>query len=279
MEPPQQLFGDPDEWRHFTQRHPNFFTVFDALNGTMQRTLIRTFDVDSFSKRLVHFIGRLTLEDFMETLLLTGNGYGVAGLKILRGQYERTVAAAYIAKFPDSAERFANYGRIQYRRMLNQAKELYGEEDLRAQLSPGKIEEIEAAYEEVKDQFNEALCKQCGTTRLSFSWSNLDVASMARKAGYGLDKLYFHCYTIPTQQAHASVLSVLSRIVERPDGTESFNETAQHAEGDAALSCAHAVMLRMLRIQNDLFLLGLEDEIRQRDAEYHVAWNRATELA
>jgi hypothetical protein len=277
MELPEHMFGDENEWLRFTQRLPDFFRVFDTLNVTIRRVLIRTFHVDNAAKELVHFIGRLTIEDFMETLLLAGNGYGVAALKILRGQYERTVSAAYIAKFPESAQRFVEFGSVQYRRMLNQAKELYGDEGLRVQLSPGKIEEIEQAYQEVKDKFTEPLCKKCGTTRTSFSWSDLDTASMALKAGYGLDKLYFHCYTIPTQQAHASVLSVLSRRVELQDGTISFNEAAQHEEADAALSFAHALMLRMLRVQNDFFHLGFEEEIGQRYAEYQTVWNRSTE--
>jgi hypothetical protein len=212
----------------------------------------------------------------METLLLCGNGYGVAGLKIVRGQYERTVAAAYLAKNPASAERFVEFGYIQNRRMLNQARELYGDEELRTQLSEGKIEEIERAYEEVRDKFREPLCKTCGTTRATFSWSNLDTASMALKGGYGLEKLYYQCYMIPTQHAHASVLSVLSRIRRAPDGTKYFDERAQHDEANAALSNAHVLMLRMMRIHNDFFKLALDKEIQQCDADFHIAWAAPT---
>jgi hypothetical protein len=58
--------------------------------------------------------------------------------------------------------------------MLNQAKQIYGEQRLRGMLSPGRIEKIETAYNGVKDEFKESLCEKCDTTRMAFSWSALD---------------------------------------------------------------------------------------------------------
>jgi hypothetical protein len=97
------VFGDSGEWPRFFERHRTFFETFGALNDTICKILIREFEVDSTDKEVVHFLGRLTIEDFMEVLLLSGNGYGIGTLKILRGQYKRSVTAAYIAKHPPSA--------------------------------------------------------------------------------------------------------------------------------------------------------------------------------
>ena len=262
------VFGDSDEWQRFFERHRTFFETFGALNDTIRKTLIREFEVDSADKEVVHFLGRLTIEDFMEILLLSGNGYGIGALKILRGQYERTVTAAYIAKHPASAQRFVDYGNIQYGRMLNHAKRAYGRQGLEEILSPGKITEIEQAYSHSKDSFKEPLCKSCGTTRTSFSWSELDTASMALKSGYGLERLYHHAYMIPTQQAHATVLSLLTRIKRDTKGSKYFDPSPQHEEADAALSTAHCLMLTMLKVQNDFFHLGLDQELGQRNEEY-----------
>jgi hypothetical protein len=270
----QVVFGYSEEWKMFMERHPKFLDVFRRFNCTMRKVLIRTFEVDSGAKEIIHFLGRLTIEDFMEVLMLSANGYGVGALKILRGQYERTVTAGYLSKHPEEADKFAEFGNVQYHKMLNQARQIYSVADLRAQMSPGKTEEIEEAYRDVKDKFVEPLCRKCGTTRPSFSWSSLDTASMALKSGYGLEKLYLHAYMIPTQQAHATVVSLLSRVRRRPDGEKYFDESAQHEEADAALSTSHTCMLVMLGIQDDFHQLGLKEEINQRCADYGELWKR-----
>jgi hypothetical protein len=53
------IFGDSEQWVQFTQTHPAFFKVFGPLNQTMRRVLIRTFEVDSVAKEIIHFLGRL----------------------------------------------------------------------------------------------------------------------------------------------------------------------------------------------------------------------------
>lgn len=267
-------FGDSEEWKKFVQRHGLFAEKLDDLTATITNVLSHSFTVETPAQEIVHFFGPLAVEDFMEILLLCGNGYGVGALKILRGLYERTVTAAYIAKHPDTAERFLDFGSIQMRRMLNQAKELYGTNVLRQMLSPGKMESIEAEYQAVKDKFLEPLCKTCDTTRMSFSWSSLDTASMARKAGYCLDKLYHLAFMIPTPQAHATVLSLTSRMRTDEHGLRYFNSAAQHDEADAALSTAHGLILVMLSIQNDYFKSGKDAEIAERNAEYLAIWKR-----
>jgi hypothetical protein len=144
------VFGDSGEWPRFFERHRTFFETFGALNDTIRKILIREFEVDSTDKAVVHFLGRLTIEDFMEVLPLS--------------------------KHPPSAQRFVDYGNIQYGRMLNHLKQAYGRQGLEEILSPGNITEIEQAYSHSKASFKEPLCKSRGTTRTSFSWSELDTA-------------------------------------------------------------------------------------------------------
>ncbi len=104
-----------------------------------------------------------------------------------------------------------------------------------------------------------------------FSWSKHDLATMAKKAGYGLENYYCKAYAIPTQQAHSTVLSVVSRL-NREEGGMYFESDAQHPEADSAISTAHVVMLKMLRVQSSFFSLGLDDEIREREAECKATW-------
>jgi hypothetical protein len=91
---------------------------------------------------------------------------------------------------------------------------------------------------------------------------------MALKSGYGLERLYHHAYMIPTQQAHATVLSLLTRIKRDAKGSKSFDPSPQHEEADAALSTAHCLMLTMRKVRNDFFHLGLDEELGKRNAEY-----------
>jgi hypothetical protein len=48
--------------------------------------------------RVVFYLGRVAADDFSELLILSGNGYGIGALKVLRGMYERVVTAAFIMK-------------------------------------------------------------------------------------------------------------------------------------------------------------------------------------
>ena len=205
----------------------------------------------------------------MEILLLCGNGYGIGGLKLLRALYERAVTAAYIAQNPNEAETFLDYHHIHLGKLFNHAAQLF---DMGSLFSAEKIGDIKKSYEITKGKFQEPLCEKCGTTRTSFSWSRLDIASMAQKVDQNLAKLYLPCYFQPTLQAHSTVSALLARLVEREAGVVSFNEGAQREKADEALIGAHNVILFVLDTQSEFFILGLEKEIEQRRADFMKIW-------
>ncbi len=138
---------------------------------------------------------------------LRANGCGTGALKIFRGMHERTVTAPYISKFPEEAGRFWNYSAVANRRLLNQAKKLYGGKQLKQLMYVDSLDEAEKAYLEVRHDYEEALCEPCKKVRTGLSWSKLGLPAMAKKAGYGLERCYWHAYAIPTQQAHSTVLA------------------------------------------------------------------------
>jgi hypothetical protein len=137
------------------------------------------------------------------------------------------------------------------------------------------IQQIQSSYDQVKDKFREPLCQKCGTHRTQFSWSRLDIASMARKASKDLGKLYLQCYLEPTLQAHATVSSLIARLRERDGGGVSFSEEAQHGKASEALIGAHNVILHVIRTQNEYFKLNLDQEIGERFKNFMAVWDES----
>lgn len=265
------VFGFPEEWVAFQQKHPKFVEALAPLAETAQHAIRRSFIPKSPADELVFFMGALVLEDFTELWLLAGNGCGTGALKILRGMYERTVTAAYVSKFPDEARRFWRFGAIAHRRVLNNAKLLYGSEQLKGLLSAAHLEEVEKNYLEARHDFEEIVCARCELFRIMFSWSKYDLSTMARKAGYGLEYCYFNAYSIPTQQAHSTVMAVSSHLKTQEDG-KYFDRDVEHLHAPVAAMTGHVVLLKMLRVQNSYFSLGLESEIRQLEADCKTMW-------
>jgi uncharacterized protein (DUF4415 family) len=265
------VFGFPEEWVAFQQHHARFLESFETLAETMNKVRVRTFTPRSPADETVFFLGSLVFEDFTEVWLMAGNGLGTGALKVLRGMYERAVAAAYISRFPDEAKRFWKYGAIALRKVLNHAKVLYGLPYLESVLGADHMKEVEREYQKVHDDFKETLCKRCNLTRDMISWSKLGVPDMAKKAGYGLEHCYYNGYAIPTQQQHSTVLAVTSRLKLQADG-RFFDNSLQKVYAALAVRTAHLVVLKMLRVENVYFALGLDSEIRQREAECKAAW-------
>jgi len=268
------IIGCPKEVKEFVKRHPSLPTKFDALHATLKKTFIREIALPTDADRAIFFLGRLSAEDFWEIFLLCANGYGIGGLKILRGLYERAVTAAYIAKNPEEAQRFWDYHHVQVGRRFNHAKQVF---DMTKHFTAEKIEEIKTSYQSAKEKFQETLCEKCKTTRTQFSWSQLDIASMAAKSRGDLRDLYFPCYFVPTMQSHATVQSLLDRLLEE-DGLVRFDEAAQPDRADEALIGAHKVILLVLDTQNGFFKLGLEDELQGRMADFMEVWSKQREL-
>jgi hypothetical protein len=264
-------FGFEEEWNTFAENHPVFLKKVQYLFDMFRKVFNRRMRSDSRAQVVVFFLGRSAVEDFMEILLLCGNGYGIGGLKLLRGLYERAVTAAYIAQNPDEVGTFLEFHYVHMGKLFNHANRLF---DMSSLFTPEKVEEIQQSYKKAKDKFQEPLCKKCGTTRTQFSWTTLDLGSMARKAKEDLGKLYLPCYFQPTLQAHSTVSSLLARLSEEEGGGITFNEGTQHDKADEALIGAHNVMLSVLDTQNSYFKLGLEEEVQQRRADFMDVWGK-----
>lgn len=264
--------GFPKEWKRFFESHPKWIESYKLLHSTLEKIFFRKFEPEIAADRVVFFLGRLCVEDFNEIFLLCANGYGFGGLKILRGLYERAITAGYISRNPKEAELFLEYHFIHKGKMLTHARNFFG--DIEDQVDPKEISDAEEKYRLYRDKFKEPLCKKCKTYRTRFTWSTLDLLSMAKKAN--MDKLYFPGYFFPTLQTHATPSSLMSRMRVKDDGNVSFDEGSQPDWAEKALVAAHNILLRVMLIQNEHFSLDLDDEIEDRGKDFRTIWGADT---
>jgi hypothetical protein len=98
---------------------------------------------------------------------------------------------------------------------------------------------------------------------------------MARKAG--IEVLYVPCFYQPTLQVHTTVASLVSRVKMKNDDSLTFIDGSQHNEADFSLNSAHSLMICTLLAINEIFKLGLEEEIEERYRDFLLVWKKDKE--
>ncbi len=247
------VFGIPEEWRLFHERHPEWQEVLARLKTALEYIFIREIPANDQGHHIVFALGRLALEDFMEILLLCGNGYGIGGLKILRGMYERAVSALYLVRHPEQVNDFLDYEHVHQRKMVNHAKS--------AGINLGDHEEeiaaVEAGYQRVKSRYEEIVCQECGNTRLQGSWTKRDLKRMADEVDLG--RAYGLMYFWPTLMHHTTLAGLNARYEPSGANALTFQGGPQPAAADQALGSAHALLLILLSQFDQIFRLGLRN--------------------
>jgi Family of unknown function (DUF5677) len=257
------------EAEDFGKRHPILGEKLRLLLQTSDKIFSRQNVAMEKPDSVVYSLGRVCAEEFGEILLLCGNGFGIGGMKLLRGLYERAITSAFIAQNPEQAESFLEYHHIHQGKLVNHAKDLF--DDISQLFSPEQMEEIQKSYQQAKGKFLIPDCERCGTTRLNHTWSRLDTASMSRKVGGRMDQFYLIYFLQPTMQVHATVYSLVSRMTTNDkDGLPLNNNERQDA--DRALRGAHHIVLFVLNVQNSYFKLSLAKELQERQSDYQAAW-------
>ncbi len=248
----QYEIGFRDRWQSFRSRNWFFVeTVLPSLLEISQKVLNRPITLNGKTDEVVYLLGKAAMEDYFEIWVLCGNGYGVGGLKILRGLFEKVVTAGYIAKNSELTQDFLDYGVIQARKFYNVAK-------ASGVSLPPEVQaissDIDATYAELKDRFE-------GPKGAAPSWNTLDLISMAKKVGLGLDTVTLWAYSRANLSVHATPIDLFHR--KRIIGEKKFEFIAepQSADADMAIRAGIVVLIANLRIQNAYFELGVEPEI------------------
>jgi hypothetical protein len=213
--------------------------------------------------KVIYSLGRVSVDDFSEILLLAGNGMGIGALKLLRGLYERALTAAYIEQEPSAATDCVEYHKIHQGRLLREAEKSF---DMKKFLKPEQIDEIKNSYESAKARFEIKDCKVCGATRLNHTWTKLDIVSMAKKVGGEFENCCLAYYTQPMLQLHATPTSLITRMqIDQSDDYRS--------EADRAVKSAHSILILVLETQDRYFRLGLRPEVEGLRSRFSEAWS------
>lgn len=281
MSPMEFHWGATPESDAFLDRNPNFYHAFRRLILLANKTFGREYRHKDHLQDIGFSLGETCRVDFLEIVFLAIHGYGIGALKLLRGLYERAVALAYMIKHPEKTERFVRYAAIQEYKVMLPAVELAGEKAF-DEMMAGKtsVAQIIELREMVKAEFQIPVCKKChkkGTcshVTTAFSWDENGVLAQAQDAGERYKKFYLAAYAMPNMHAHVSLTSAMQVSEKKPDEERT---TGRRREADFALLNAHAVMLMVIRSQNDLFSLDLEREIEGCEKEWAVIWTASTE--
>jgi Family of unknown function (DUF5677) len=254
--------GNTAEQREFLAANPTRTKAIEDLYSTSQQIFLRTLISNEPADRVGFYLGRICVEEFSEILLLAGNGHGIGAQKILRGMYERAVTSAYILANPDQAHPFLEYDKVNKHKAYMHAKKL-GEHGPR--LTPETIKRIEDDFEAVKPMFWTG-------NRVRGSWTTLDTASLAQKAGAGYEVLYLDAFYKPTLEIHTTFASMVSRLELTEKGTMSFNSGPSRTEAHHAIVMAHTLLLRVLESRNSHFKLRLHKALEGNVADFQRAY-------
>jgi hypothetical protein len=263
-------FGHANEWTEFAKANPVFLERLPNLRTALDIAFNRTGFTTEAIDELVFFSGRLCVEDFMEILLLSGNGYGVGAMKILRGMYERAVTAQYLHLHPEEEEAFFDFDWVSLHRLTKAIEGTMGKNVL----PEDKLREVETNYRNVKDQFMVTECKKCGTKRLNHTWCRLDFVSMANAAGK-IGQSIVPAYYLPMRHAHSTVGAIMDRLEQSAAGGLAFDAGSQRVWVRDALKAAHGVLLNVLELQGERFkLASLDDPLQKCVEDFREIWSR-----
>lgn len=112
-------------------------------------------------------------------------------------------------------------------------------------------------------------------TRVRGSWTLLDTASLAQKAGPGYEVCTWTPFYKQTLELHTTSASVFGRLELTETGIMSFASGPTRTEARHAILMAHSLLLRLLRVldsQNTHFNLGLDETLQANVADFQKAY-------
>jgi len=239
--------------------------LVDAYNIAFRRD----FETDKPVDRVVFGFGLLCKQDFEDILLLSFNGRGFGGQKLLRGMFERTVVAHHLQRNPGDCEPFLDFHYLNDYRLVASMAETFGEENLPL----GLLADKKKLRDSVKSQFTK-VCSQegCERTVPNFTWHSLDMVAMAKACGATLGGILAIGYYLPMVHTHATIGSILQQmdtdgIIGRPE------HSAQWA--GKSLCAAHNLLLQNLILQLRQFpdlTPDLKPVLRECGYAFHDIW-------
>jgi len=241
-----------------------------TLRATLDKAFYTRLELPDKHGIPISGLGKQCAETSEEIWFVCTNGYGIAGTKLLRGLFERAVAAAYFAKNPEAVRKFLDSFDVDFGRLLHRYEEfLQASGADPSKILPAELlRSVEEDYKLAKEK--EERCEKCGSPK-----ARMDVLSMAQNASPRLVPYYGPCFLEPTLHVHCTWYSVLEGVnVGAGQHHVDFNPQFEGKRALRTLQLAHFVILDALETQSGYFRLALEDEITQQREDYTKLWDR-----
>jgi len=288
--------GDFAAQQQFIQRNAGFLLEYPKLRDLYENVFLRSlkpsdqsektpllqlpedhptviaFEDNVMADLAIFYLGRMAVDDFGELLTLSGNGRGFGAYKILRGMYERTVTAMYLAKHPAEARNFAESSAIMKRNYLTRVRTVPETEGHVSDEVMQKVEENAAAAQAKRKQ---SICSKCRQPITQEAWTRVSMDVMANEVDPFLGLHYHEFYLETTAQSHPNMFGLERRLVPMEGGGYTYKEISED-EARFALYLGHNLMIRLLVLQNDRFQLGLDAELKERAKGFGSAWGADT---
>ena len=124
-----------------------------------------------------------------------------------------------------------------------------------------RYDQAEKAYKDAEARFTRS-----GSKSARPSWAQKDLAQRAAEVkvvgiggeSIGLDKLYGACGFWPTMLLHTTNVSLEARLTPTATGGRAFKHEPTRADADAALKCAHDLIVMLLHKCNEFFGWGFD---------------------
>lgn len=257
-----------DVARDFLAQHPRFEESFERLVALINRTFGRTYQPADRRQELLFNLGESCRTDFLDILFLAVNGRVHGAEALLRPFYERAVALAYMNKHSEKAERFIRFAAIQEFKVMEAALKLVTEQQFNAAIGTNAAAAIRAARESEKEEFTVVACKQCQRKGIAMSWDKDNIEAQARELGSSYTDLYLNAYVAPNLHVHATLASAMKESKKEPSDRADLPQR----ESASILLIAGAVILLVVETQNDIFSLGLAEDLESAWRKWLQVW-------
>lgn len=233
-------------------RLPQFLDRWERLHVALASTFSRSLGDADRDQVVLFFLGYRCAEDFLEIMLLCGNGEGYAAQKLLRAMFEHVVTLKYLHANHDQIDAYVSYRHVTLVKHARAVNRFWGETGITAE----QLADVVARYEVVKDNYKNRECPKCGHTEMAIAWSPVPLPDMADTVGLG--QFVPAAYYEPLLEAHPSMAGIVGRIdMDRfaSDGHFTWGSRVDRRLADRVLLTAHLLLLVVLEVQKECFSL------------------------
>jgi hypothetical protein len=292
--PEVAVVGDSTTHRKFLDAHVPFlreFTEVQKLDDKMRNAALEKFNKPPetepegqdlqgqnavrLAQIVVLYLARTTSDLLNDILILAGNTRGFAAKMMLRPMYEHLVTASFIALKPEEAKRFNDHAAIEKWKLWDRTIKVVPQ--IENAVPAEKIADLDEQQKQVRAQLKSEICKTCKQPVTQEAWTRVSVETMAQQVdeatSSSLAKLYGPCYLMPTALMHPTAFGLEARLDRNEEGF-GYKDLPEDEAHDALMR-AHGLILRLFKLMNSYFSLGLDSELQARWNAFPIIWNRA----